>query len=565
MKFFLSHQARRRSLAALLSTCLFVDSAGQAFAVDKLATGTELTDSASWTGGTVPNATGTNSPLVTGTGAAVWTATSSTGTHTVGSAVNWDVLSFANTTALTINGQPITLAGVTTSGSYDVIRGDATGARTINNDLNITGVHSATAIAVGNTSSRLQILGGNNGLLTLNNVTANGATLVANDVNLFLRGSGSGNVINGTLTVDGQLGKGDSGTWTLNGSNSVGWTFTNNGTLLAGNNAAFGAGTIYFGNGGGAMTLASASTTARSFANNLDIQTTNIVSFGQTSGGTGALTFAGNLNLGTTVRLITINAATNFNGIISGIGGGYNKDGTAKLTLGGLNTYTGVTTIRGSGTNGVSTTSLVEVSFIGNGNVAGNLGQASNIATNIIFGLNGTSSGQLNYVGTGESTDRLFSLSGHAIIVSSGTGALKFTNTGAIAHLGSTANHTLTLAGTNTADNTLASVIGDGTGVGVISVTKTNAGMWILTGTNTYSGITRFDGGILAAGNSSAFGTSQLRFGGGTIASSDPMARTFTTGKSLDFAAGSTFGTATTGNLLFTDAANLGGGKKRRR
>src|SRR5438132_3071386 len=68
-----------------------------------------------------------------------------------------------------------------------------------------------------------------------------------------------------------------------------------------------------------------------------------------------------------------------------------------------------------------------------------------------------------------------------------------------------TGTRTLTLTGTNTGNNTLAAIIGDNSGA--TSLTKSGAGTWILSGANTYTGLTTVSAGILDLQNSSALGT----------------------------------------------------------
>lgn len=60
---------------------------------------------------------------------------------------------------------------------------------------------------------------------------------------------------------------------------------------------------------------------------------------------------------------------------------------------------------------------------------------------------------------------------------------------------------TLTLTGSNTGNNTLASVIPNASDGGVVGVTKEGDGKWILTATNTYTGSTRVEDGILSITN----------------------------------------------------------------
>ena len=151
---------------------------------------------------------------------------------------------------------------------------------------------------------------------------------------------------------------------------------------------------------------------------------------------------------------LTTGDATNttFSGVIQDGAGtvALTKQGSGIFTLSGTNTYTGVTTIN-AGTLSVAT--------IGDGGVAGNLGAATNAAANLVL-----AGGTLQYTGAAASTDRLFTLTSNGgTIDASGAGALDFTNTGSVAFSGSGAR-TLTLAGTNTGNNTLAAVLGDGAG-----------------------------------------------------------------------------------------------------
>ncbi len=77
------------------------------------------------------------------------------------------------------------------------------------------------------------------------------------------------------------------------------------------------------------------------------------------------------------------------------------KSGVGTMTLSGTNTYTGATTLS-AGTLSVAT--------IGNGGVAGNLGQATNAASNLVF-----AGGALSYSGATASSDRSFTMQNAAV------------------------------------------------------------------------------------------------------------------------------------------------------
>ncbi len=176
------------------------------------------------------------------------------------------------------------------------------------------------------------------------------------------------------------------------------------------------------------------------------------------------------------------------------------KAGNGTLTVaGGANTYTGVTTVSGG---------TLMVSNLANGGSASDIGAATSGATNLV--LNG---GTLQYLGGAVSIDRLFSVgTGGGTLDSSGSGALALVKTGAMG-LSSSGVHALTLGGSLIDANLLAANIADGSAP--TTLTKSGAGKWILTGTNTYSGPTTVqNGGTLQIGNGGASGT----IGSGTIA-----------------------------------------------
>lgn len=249
--------------------------------------------------------------------------------------------------------------------------------------------------------------------------------------------------------------------------------------------------------------------------------------------------------------VVNIAGSMTFAGGVSG-SSGLTKQGAGTLILGAGNTYAGPTTI---------TSGIVEVSSLTNGGVASSIGNSSNAVSNLVLGGGGASTtAQLTYTGSGDSTDRLFTLgaSDANILNASGTGALAFGNSGALAFLGS-GNRSLTLGGTNTGENILALLLGDPSG-GTFSLLKTDAGTWNVTNqSNTYSGSTSLGNGTLgfadgALGSgplvfTNPVGTASLRWNTGNVQdlsnritiNDGVTARFNTNGNNLTFA--STLGT----------------------
>lgn len=278
--------------------------------------------------------------------------------------------------------------------------------------------------------------------------------------------------ISGDITGSQQLQKAGAGTLVLSGNNAnANSTYIRGGTLVAGTTNAFGSGYMRLGDTAGVQL-------------DLDNFNTN-VSYLWGGGAAGGNIDLGNLNTTTLTVTLGTNAANAYAGVIGGSGNLVKNGGAIQYLSGAASNYTGTTTINGG---------ALQVNVLADGGAASSIGASGNDAGNLV--LNG---GTLQYMGTGDSTDRLFTLGAAASALNaSGTGAVQFTNTGAIALSGPTNSaQTVTLTGTSIDDNSLALQITDN-GSGKTAVSKTDKGTWILrNAASTYGGVTTIVGGVL--------------------------------------------------------------------
>jgi autotransporter-associated beta strand protein len=408
-------------------------------------------------------------------------------------------------TGVTIKNITFTAAAV---GAYTIGTG-AAGSQTLT-------LETASAVTVAGTAAANQLFNANLVLGTDNGDSSHTFTQNPATTSLTLAGGITGSSIAGTPGVkslifagggpinaggaisDGgatslSLTKSGGGILTLSGSNSyTGGTAINAGVLSAASAASlpgYDAAGRYSVASGGALAVGNAIT---------DADVTTILG-------------TGNFLTGSAIGFDTTSGDRTYAAAVvdpDGASLGLTKSGANILTLEGINTYTGPTTIIGGS---------LGVSFIGE---AGSL--TSNLGTNatIVMGTLGT--GQLLYTGTGETTDRNIATSNvgnfSPILNQSGTGLLKFTGNFTVT---SNNNKTLVLDGSTGGTAEFAGVIADRTTPTFITtVNKVGAGTWTLSGANTFTGALNINAGTLIldkTGSGELAAGAKLGFGGGTL------------------------------------------------
>jgi fibronectin-binding autotransporter adhesin len=373
-----------------------------------------------------------------------------------------------------------------------------------------TSAFGASGLQMDTTSSTLDLNNFNNAVAYISqfNTSFTGGNITLGSATLTISNGSSGNY-NGAISGTGGLVKNGAGTQTLSGAGSsyTSATMINGGVLAVaslangGANSSIGASTSAPGslilNGGTLQYAGTGGSTDRQF-------TLGASGGGLDASGTGAISFASLTPItlsDTGNRTLTLTGASAANNTLaaridnpSGGTTALTKSGTGIWILTNPNSsYTGITTISGG---------VLGVDKLSNGGGASSIGASSAAASNLIIGNGST----LRYTGTGDTTNRLFTLSsGVTFIESSGTGAVVFTDTGPVTMQTNNVARTIALGGTNAGNNTLAGSIGDA-GTGVTTLAKSDAGTWVLTGTNTYTGPTNINAGILTVGGGSTTG-----------------------------------------------------------
>ncbi|MBK8091898.1 MAG: autotransporter-associated beta strand repeat-containing protein [Verrucomicrobiaceae bacterium] len=221
-----------------------------------------------------------------------------------------------------------------------------------------------------------------------------------------------------------------------------------------------------------------------------------------------------NLNGGT--RIIQVddntNTATDFatiSGVISNSTGtgNLNKSGSGILQLLGANTYNGTTAVTGGV---LAVTSLGHSSLSGVATSVGISTGANTSTQAVTMGNAGTTGGILQYVGTGETSDRMIRLNtttGTAQIHADGSGPLMLTNVVNDMIAGA---KILALRGSNTGGNTISSNLANHIGGTALAVTVDGSATWILSGNNTFTGTMTVGGGAFGVGSATATGNGNL-------------------------------------------------------
>ena len=415
----------------------------------------------------------------------------------------------------TITGSTLTLGGV------DPAVAVATGTATINSIID--GVAGLTKSGTGT------LVLGNDNLYTGTTTIAEGTLRVGNGSTTGTLGSGD--VVNdGTLAFSrsnafdvanlisgsGNVTKAGAGVMTVTADNTyAGTTTISAGTLQLGNGGTsgrIGAGTVTLSNGAGlaidrsdvltiANVVAGTGGQLRQLGTGTTILTGANTYTGVTTIGAGTLQIGdggttGSVGAGaiTNNGTLVINRSSNLSmaNIISGTGT-LRHDGTGTTTLSGTSTFTGAVELNGG---------IVQVGNLQNGGIGSNLGASDDAATNLIF-----DGGTLRLTGAAaRSTDRNFTIAdGGATLEGNGTGAGLLTWNGTASYDVVDEARSFTLGGT-ASGNIFAGALVDN-GAGALSLTKSGAGRWVLTGSNAYTGVTTINAGTLQVGNAGTSGT----------------------------------------------------------
>ena len=349
----------------------------------------------------------------------------------------------------------------------------------------------------------------------------------------FVETSASQLLVQATSRVNTLAPRGKTGLWlldpydlTISSGADQNWAPSSSNYAATGNNSVLNASTLVNGLSSSSITVStgtggtqtgtitinadlswSANTTLTLSAAGGIVLNNNITNSGISSGltltaaGAGGISGSGNLSNAGALTFNVNNAIGNgtLSGTLSGAGN-ITKSGSGWLTLSGNNTYTGTTTVS-AGTLKVGSATALGA----NGGVT--------VASGAAMDLNGqtlTSTGTLTLNGTGISSSGALMNSSTstgtyagAVVLASAASIKGDTGLIALTNANLSGNFSLTLDGS--AGGSIAGVISTTAASGVI---KQGGGTWTLSGTNTYTGTTAINAGVLKAGSARALGAS---------------------------------------------------------
>ena len=207
----------------------------------------------------------------------------------------------------------------------------------------------------------------------------------------------------------------------------------------------------------------------------------------------GPITLAGDLTTPTVDSIIGSGGGSGYvTGAIGEVGGprALVKGGPGNITFSGANTYSGRTSVIGG--------KLIVGSLnrVAGGTASSHLGAPTTVANGTIDIGAGSNTGQLEYIGAGETTDRVINFAGTAgstTLTQSGvSGNWKFTSDFTVTGVGA---KPLVLQGTTAGTGEIAGAIVNG--AGTTSLIKFGTGLWTLSGANTFTGTTQLNGGTV--------------------------------------------------------------------
>jgi fibronectin-binding autotransporter adhesin len=142
------------------------------------------------------------------------------------------------------------------------------------------------------------------------------------------------------------------------------------------------------------------------------------------------------------------------------------------------------------------------------------------------------------------------------MITNNGTGALVFTNPTFNTADTATATRTLTLGGSYAGNNEIQGVIRNNN-TGLLGVTKSDSGTWILSGNNTYTGATTVSAGTLSlTGNNTHTGQTIIQNGALIINTLGNFTESSSLGKGTAGTSIQIGNTGTSGTLVYTGSGN---------